>query len=191
MNYFYGSLLTGFGLFFLKSGIEKFANIDENTNFFIGGNKYNTNIFSENKRLNFNFGKYPPCFNLSFEAQQIFDTLAMNGIEHQYKQLFDLYSILLCQKYHASYKECNSDMLKERIEDVSKMMPKYFDQPKYRTRISKYIKLDNSNISKLILMCFYLIEQQMKNIKDEKIINLNRKFYFATFKELHTLCSGY
>lgn len=191
MNYLYGSLLTGIGLFFMKSGIEKFANINDNTYFLIGGNKENTNIFSENKRLNFNFGKYPPCFNLSFEAQQILETLAMEGISHKYHQLFDLYSILLCQKYHASYKECNPEMLQERIDDVEKMMPKYFDQPKYRTKISKYIKLDSSNISKLIFMCFYLIEQQMKTIKDDKIINLNRKFYFATFKELQTLCRGY
>ena len=82
-------------------------------------------------------------------------------------------------------------MLKERIDDVQKMIPSNFDQVKYRTRISKYIKLNNSKVSKLIFLCFYIIEQEMKKINDEQIISLNRNFYFSTFKELFTLCDKY
>lgn len=190
MNYILGTGLSIFGIHMLKLGIEQFANINENTNFYHGGNLLNKKfLYSENKRLNYNFGKYPPCFNLSIEAQQIFDTLDMNGTLDKYRQLFDIYSILLCQKHHSTYKKCNQEMVKERISDIKKMMPEYFDKAKHTTKISKYIKLDNSDISNLILMCFYLIEKHMKKINDEKIINLNHKFYFAVLKELQTLCS--
>lgn len=192
MNYLIGSALSLFGIHLFNKGLEQFANIDSGYTF-TGGNLNSENNFqyTENKRLNFNFGKYPPCFNLSFEAQQVFDTLDMKGEREKFQRLFDLYSILLCQKYHASYKDCNPLMLEERIDDVQKMLPEYFDQAKVRTKLSKYIKLNNSKISKLILICFYLIEKEIKKINDEKIINLNRKFYFATFKELFTLCDGY
>ena len=176
----------------LNKGIEHFSNIDSEYTFMGGSSNYENNFkYSENKRLNLNFGMYPPCFNLSYEAQQIFEILGMKGQKRNFEKLFDVYSILLCQKYHAGYKECNPIMLKERIDDVQKMIPSNFDQVKYRTRISKYIKLNNSKVSKLIFLCFYIIEQEMKKINDEQIISLNRNFYFSTFKELFTLCDKY
>ncbi len=192
MNYLVGSILSLAGIHLLKTGIEHFSFLNDEPNYLGGGNnKENKFTYIENKRLNYNFGKYPPCFNLSYEAQQIFDALDMKGEREKYELLFDIYSILLCQKYHASYKECNPQMIEDRIKDVQKFLPEYFDQAKIRTKISKYIKLNNSKISKLIIMCYYLIEKQMKNINDDKIKELNHKFYYSVLKELFTLCDGY
>jgi len=33
--------------------------------------------------------------------------------------------------------------------------------------------------------------KEMKKIKDDKVKELNHKFYFAVLKELFTLCDGY
>jgi len=191
MNYIYGSILTAVGVLFLKNGIESFANLNIDTKLLFGGNKDNKFSYSENKRLNFNFGKYPPCFNYSVEARHIFDTIDMKGEINKYQRLFDVYSILLCQKYHASYKECDSDMLKERINDLKKMMPQNYDKNLLLEKISKYVILNDSNVFKLILMSFYLIEEEIKKIKDDKIINLNDKFYYAVFQELLLLCDKF
>ena len=192
MNYIVGSMLSLVGIQLLKSGIEHFSYLNDEPNY-LGGGENNKNIlrYIENKRLNYNFGKYPPCFNLSFEAQQIFDILVKNGGEEKFKVLFDVYSVLLCQKYHASYKECNPQMIQDRINDLQKLLPEYFDQEKLQTKVSKYIKLNNSKISKLILFSYFLIEREMKKINDDKIKELNHKFYFSVLKELFTLCDGY
>jgi hypothetical protein len=192
MNYFVDSALSLIGIQLLKTGIEHFTYLNETLNYLGGGeNKYNKFRYTENKRLNYNFGKYPPCFNLSFEARDIFDTLDIKGEHEKYFKLFDIYSILLCQKYHASYKECNPKMIEDRINDLQKMLPGKFDQEKVKIKISKYIKLNKSKISKLIIMAYYLIEKEIKKINDFKIKELNHKFYFAVFKELFILCDGF
>ena len=192
MNYFVDSALSLIGIQLLKTGIEHFTYLNETLNYLGGGeNKYNKFRYTENKRLNYNFGKYPPCFNLSFEARNIFDTLDIKGSNEKYYKLFDIYSILLCQKYHASYKECNPKMIEDRINDLQKMLPGNFDQEKVKIKISKYIKLNKSKISELIIMAYYLIEKEIKKINDFKIKELNHKFYFAVFKELFILCDGF
>lgn len=176
----------------LKFGIEQFSFLNDIPNYLGGERTKNKKfIYTENKRLNFNFGKYPPCFNLNHEAQQIYETLDMKGLVIKHQRLFDIYSILLCQKYHASYKECNSKMIDDRINDVKKMMPKSFNKKKYKEKISKYLKLNKNRISKLILICYYLIEKEINAINDDKIRELNHRFYFSTFKELYMLCEGY
>jgi hypothetical protein len=192
MNYIVGTALSIFGLQLLNKGIEQFSNLNEKQ-IVIGGvsNYQNDFVYSENKRLNLNFGKYPPCFNTSSEAQKIFDIIDMNGKKKTFEKLFDIYSILLCQKYHAGYKDCNPIMLDERMNDVKKMIPKDVYLNEYKNKLNKYVQLNKSKVSKLILYSFYLIEQEMKKVTDEQIISLNRNFYFSTFKELFTLCDSY
>ena len=182
--------LIGFDI--LKHNFETFTNSNNNI-ILLGGNTQNKNDFkySENKRLNFNSGIYPPCFNLSYEARRIFDLLDIVGSKDNFQSLFDIYSILLCQRYHAGYKKCSSEMLAERISDLEKMMPNNVDEEKYKDKVSKYVKLNNSKVTRLILLSYYLIEKEMKKINDEEIISLNRKFYYTNFKELMVLCDSY
>jgi hypothetical protein len=82
-------------------------------------------------------------------------------------------------------------MLKERINDLKKMMPQNYNKNLLLEKISKYVILNDSNVFKLILMSFYLIEEEIKKIKDDKIINLNDKFYYAVFQELLLLCDKF
>ena len=182
----FGTVLSFMGIQLLKTGVETFTNY-LNITPFVGG-KRDTN-FSENKRGNFTYGEYPPCFQYSFEAQQIYDNLKKNNKLDEYHQLLDVYSILLCQKYHASYKQCNSNMLKDRITDVKAMMGNQFDKPTHMTKLSKYVKLDNSDISNLILYSFVVIEKNIKKLNDELITTFNNRFYLNNLAELQMLCS--
>ena len=50
-----------------------------------------TNSWIENSRNNNNFKTYPPCFNLSTEAQKIYDILASKNMIEKHKILFEVY----------------------------------------------------------------------------------------------------
>jgi hypothetical protein len=192
MNYIVGSALSVLGIHIFKKGIEHFAELSPLFNLYNGGSlQKNTSSFTENKRLNYNFGKYPPNYNLSFEARQIQDVLDQNGLSKKHHELLDVYSILLSQKYHASYKECNREMIQDRIDDVKKMIGKPINMQKYFSKVNKIIKLNDSRISELLVLCYYIIEKHMKVINDDQVISLNRNFCLSVFRELMMLCEGY
>jgi len=206
MNYLIGSTLSLFGLNLLKVSIENFVNIDNidniddaNTsnnskllNIGDGGSQIENKLpYNENIRGNLNYGKYPPCYNISYEAQQIFDNLEINDNLENHQRLFNIYSILLCQKYHAGYRECNPEMLKDRVKEVKKMIPNGTDLSKYLNKLNQYVKLNNSNVSKLILYSFYIIEKHMEIINDDKVQSLNRSFCNNHLRELLMLCDRY
>lgn len=192
MNYIIGSALSVLGIHILKKSVENFAELPTLMTLYNGGQfKENTSSFTENKRLNYNFGKYPPNYNLSFEARQIQDILDRNGASKKHHELLDVYSILLSQKYHASYKECNRDMVEDRIDDVKKMIGKPINMQKYFKNVNKIVKLNDSRISELLVLCYYIMRKHMKVLNDDQIISLNRNFSSSVFRELMMLCEGY
>jgi len=201
MNYLIGSALSIFGLRLLKSSIEQFANVNQITDIDEDSKILNTGDgasqienkleYDENGRGNFNYGKYPPCYNISYEAQQIYDTLEINNEIDNHQRLLNIYSILLCQKYHAGYRECNPLMLKQRIKEVKSMIRIGTDFTPTLDKIKQYVKLNNSKIARLILYSFYIIERHMEIINDDKILALNRSFCSNHLRELFMLCDGY
>jgi hypothetical protein len=192
MDLLIGASLSLVGYKIFNIGIELFTN-NLNITPFVGGFSENKSdkTYLEYKRLNYSFGKYPPCFNYSNEVQQIYDYLDMNGVLNEYNELLNVYSILLCQKYHASYKTCDSEMLNERINELIKIAGTITDKEKYMKRISKYVKLNNSNVSKLIFYAFYIIENNIKKINEDQIIILNNRFYLNHLSEIQKLCDGF
>jgi hypothetical protein len=192
MNYIVGSALSVLGIHIFKKGIEHFAELPALFTLYNGGSlQKNTSSFTENKRLNYNFGKYPPNYNFSFEARQIQDVLDRNGLGKKHHELLDVYSILLSQKFHASYKECNREMIQDRIADVRKMIRKPINMQKYFSKVNKIVKLNDSRISELLVLCYYIIEKHMKVINDDQVMSLNRNFCLSVFRELMMLCEGY
>lgn len=61
--------------------------------------------WTENKRYNSNYEKYPPCYNISKDSREIYSILEKYNLLKKYHQLLDLYSIILCQKYHIQNKK--------------------------------------------------------------------------------------
>jgi hypothetical protein len=198
MNYLIGSTLSLFGLKLLNLSIEQFANIDnaanidEDIKILDGRDRVENKLqYDENARGNLNYGRYPPCYNISYEAQQIYDTLDINDEIDNHQQLLNIYSILLCQKYHAGYRECNPLMLKERVREVKSMIPKGANLMLTLKNLKQYVNLNDSNVAKLILYSSYIIDKHMKSITDEKIHALNRSFCSNHLRELFMLCNGY
>jgi hypothetical protein len=198
MNYLIGSTLSLFGLKLLNLSIEQFANInnaadiDEDIKILDGKDRVENKLqYNENARGNLNYGRYPPCYNISYEAQQIYDALDINDNINNHQQLLNIYSILLCQKYHAGYRECNPIMLEERVKEVKSMIPKRTDLTLTLNNLKQYVKLNDSNVAKLILYSYFIIEKHMETITDEKVHALNRSFCSNHLRELFMLCNGY
>ena len=193
MEYVLGSGLTLLGVDFLFKNLESFSNITKDFTLLGGKQNNNKNESDENyyfefKRLNLTFGKYPPGFNLSYEAQQIFDYLDKKGRLDTYKDLLNVYSVLLCQKYHSSYKDCDPTMLEERIKDVKGLVSKSFNKDNIIQKNKQFFRYDKSRISKLILYSFEVINRHIEKIDDDFITSLNRKFCLNHIHELQTLC---
>jgi len=192
MNYIIGSTMSLLGIHLLAKGIEHFSDLPSVFTLYNGGAfKENTNSFTENKRLNYNFGKYPPLYNLSFEARQIQDILDVRKESKKYHQLLDVYSILLSQKFHASYKECNRQMIEDRISDVQKIIGKPINMKKCFRDVNKIVKLNDSRISELLVLCYHVMKINMDKIDDDQVRSLNRNFCSTVFRELMMLCEGY
>ena len=82
-------------------------------------------------------------------------------------------------------------MLKERVREVKSMIPKGTNLELTLSNLKKYVKLNNSNVAKLILYSFFIIEKHMETITDEKVHALNRSFCTNHLRELFMLCNGY
>jgi hypothetical protein len=194
MEYILGTGLTMLGVNFLFKNIERFAPIPKDFTFFGGKqnndtNESDKNYYFEFKRLNLTFGKYPPGFNLSYEAQQIFDFLDSKGLLNKYKDLINTYSVLLCQKYHSSYKDCDPDMLEQRIKDIKGIVSTKFNKNDIIEKNKYFFLYDKSRISKLILYSLEIINRNIEKLDDDYLTSLNRKICLNHLHELQTLCS--
>jgi hypothetical protein len=193
MEYILGTGLTLLGADFLFKNLEGFSNLVKDFTL-LGGkqnndtNETDNNYYFEFKRLNLTFGKYPPGFNLSYEAQQIFDYLDNKGLLEKYKDLINVYSVLLCQKYHSSHKECDPFMLAERIKDVRSLVSDKYNKKSIIENNKEYFSYDGTKIAKLIVYSLEIINRNIKKIDDDFITSLNRRFCLNHIRELHTLC---
>ena len=193
MQYILGTGLSLLGADFLFKNIEGFSDIVKDFTL-LGGKQNNStnetdnNYYFEFKRLNLTFGKYPPGFNLSYEAQQIFDYLDNKGLLKKYRDLINVYSVLLCQKYHSSYKECDPFMLSERIKDIKGIVSSKYNKRNIIENNKEYFSYDGTKIAKLIVYSLEIINRNIKKIDDDFITSLNRRFCLNHIRELHTFC---
>jgi hypothetical protein len=190
MNYFVDSALSLIGPQILRTGIENFTLIES---FFTPNHpkKYSNFKYTEYKRGHSNFHIYPPSFQKSPEARLIFNSLVRIGGHEKYFKLFDIYSIILSLCFYEDYKTRESRMIKLRINDLEKILPKDFNLEIVKRKLRPIVVLYNNNISKFIAMAYYLIEIEMNKIKDTKISELNIKFYRNIFKVLAPRYQGF
>ena len=139
----------------------------------LGGNTYSTETLGwiENSRGNMNYEKYPPCFDLSTQAQTIFDLLESKNLIRKYKVLLDVISMMLCQIKFLASKVCTSTMIGERVKDLDAFGYVRNDN-RYLTFLIKMIgqkQYDDSYPSTVdfILKSVTLIEDQLALLKND------------------------
>jgi hypothetical protein len=152
----------------------------------LGKNNNFSNSWIENSRNNNNYKNYPPCFNLSTEAQKIYDILASKKMIEKHKILFEVYSMLFCQIKYLRMKNCSNTMLLDRINDLEKLSGD-INISNYKN-ILKYInQLNNKNNStlKFLELCAFLISKEIDKI------NLSQNEISLIIELNNNICSNF
>jgi hypothetical protein len=159
-------------------------------------NFINTNTWIENSRNNYNYKNYPPCFNLSTEAQKIYDILESKNMIEKHKILFEVYSILFCQIKYLKIKKCSNTMLLDRINDLEKLtsninISNYENLLKYVSRSN--INNKNNLTLKFLELCAFLINKEIDKINLYQneiilIIELNKNICSNFFQTIILNC---
>jgi hypothetical protein len=140
---------------------------DNFSNTLLGKNDNFSNTWIENSRNNYNYKNYPPCFNLSTEAQKIYDILASKNMIEKHKILFEVYSMLFCQIKYLKIKKCSKTMLLDRINDL----------------VNLGANINVNNTDKLLN---YINQSHIKNINKNSLIFLNKILFLIT-KEIEKI----
>lgn len=152
-------------------------------------------FWSENIRGNQSFESFPPCFQKDTNSKNIYAIIAKANLVQRYYTLLDILSLLLCLKEEQT-KECKSINIKDRLTQVLGMGGNPNDEDTKLKALS-FFPVNENAISKLLVGCIYLIERQLKIIKDdaslyktdkEQIVGYIYSFYTTNIPTLYKLC---
>ena len=76
-------------------------------------------MWTENRRNNVSFNKYPPCYDICGSTRNIYDEIERSGKLKEYKKLLDVYSIVLCQVKYINSRNVR-EMMMDRITELIK-----------------------------------------------------------------------
>lgn len=205
------SLLVGIGFYFLisESNYPKEENlVNDKVNTWesrivpaqLGGQTWSTESIGwiENSRYNKNYNKYPPCFNLSKEAQEIYDIAESKNLIIIHKVIFEVMSMIVCQYNFMGSKICTNTMIENRIRDLDALGYIRYDN-RYRnsliTLVGNYYNTSSQISLEFLLRSLTLIEDELSKIytkiNESEIIQLKiliRKFYSQFFVPIAKDC---
>ncbi len=152
----------GIGTAFVVEGVKKHP---ENK---ILHFSYGSSLYTEEKRGNMMYQKYPPCYNICGATRTIQDKLeqVLGNNFMDYKKLLDVFSIVLCQEVHIESKR-RDEMLMQRIDDLVRMGGK-FDR-------MNVVNARTENMKVFLTIAKNLINRQMKSILEDSRINKDVK----------------
>lgn len=139
---------------------------------------------------------FPPCCDSSNEIKKIFSIIKGYNLEKKYMELFDVYSMLMCQDVQIRMKVCSDSFINDRLADLNT----YGADSNNETAVSivkSVVDLNNNKIGKLLIMATDLIEKHMNNIKNdnsisktdkEQIFGYNSQFYRQKYEFMAKRC---
>lgn len=140
-------------------------------------------MWTENRRNNVSFNKYPPCYDICGSTRNIYNEIELAGKINEYKKLLDVYSIVLCQVKHINSSNVRT-MMMDRISELIRIGGET-DEIKYDYIISLYpTPCDRSKL--FMTLATSLIEQEITKINTDstfteeakqKINTFNKSFY--------------
>ncbi len=217
-NYLFGILLgvAIFYVFFYSKKEEKpdyakepkLIKVDETT-IMLGDNKPVKNVLAEanldnityskeilgyveNSRNNLNWGKYPPCFDSSPEAIQIFDILESEKLITSHKVLLEAISIILCHHKQNQVNQCIQNQINDKINVMANLGYKRNDLTfgsKIEQVLGDQYQQTSPFVIELLLRATTLIENELNNMKlstekMDKIRNLVNLFYQKEYPKI-------
>lgn len=129
--------------------------------------------WSENNR-GYSNSQFPPCYELSPECKKIFSIIKSYNLEKKYMQLFDVYSIVLCQESQTRDKTCLQTFLNDRIADLRGLDADYNAQNAVLI-VKANTNLLNNKIGQFLVMATDLIEKSLKELYQDNTISMQDK----------------
>jgi hypothetical protein len=139
--------------------------------------------WTEEKRNNKMFEKYPPCYDICGATRLIQDKLESIDKKEKYHKLLDVYSIVLCQEKFKTSSNAK-EMMNQRIKDLENMGAKRKTEFDVERIMNQYPSSDPL-VKDFLLLATNLIQREIDSLsKDDietslkdSIINLNNVFY--------------
>ena len=141
--------------------------------------------WSEMKRSNPMFEKYPPCYDICGATRTIQDKLEDVNLQVKYHKLLDVYSIVLCQEKYKNSPNTEK-MMKQRINDLIELGAKREMVFETQKVISDY-PAENPIVKDFLLLATNLIEREINALSiDVNIALFNSiKGLNAVFYQVH------
>jgi len=152
--------------------------------------------WTEQKRGNMPFEKYPPCYDICGATRTIQDNLEKENKQDTYRKLLDVYSIVLCQEKFKDSPRLK-EMMFQRITDLLKMGAKNDDFNGSQKIVNSYNP--KCPVSKeLMLLSSNLLEKEIDKLKKDStispatktnILKMHDVFYSVHFPVIAEICS--
>jgi len=138
--------------------------------------------WTEMKRSNPMFEKYPPCYDICGATRTIQDKLESVNIQQKYHKLLDVYSIVLCQEKYKNSPNAKK-MMEQRISDLIELGAErnmVFETQK----VMNDYPVENPIVKDFLLLSTNLIEREINALSSDvnialfnSIKGLNNVFY--------------
>lgn len=141
--------------------------------------------WTEMKRSNPMFEKYPPCYDICGATRTIQDKLEGVNLQVKYHKLLDVYSIVLCQEKYKNSPNAEK-MMKQRINDLIELGAKREMVFETQKVISDY-PAENPIVKDFLLLATNLIEREINTLSSDVNIALfnSIKGLNAVFYQVH------
>lgn len=147
---------------------------------------YGTNRYTEEKRGNMMYKKYPPCYDICGATRTIQDKLedVLKDKFVDYSKLLDIFSIVLCQEVYVESKN-KDEMLRQRINDLVEMGAKITQQDKSIAKtqeMTTFLSLSKNLIQRQVKML--LEDNRIDKDTKKEIVKLTNIFYDIHYSKL-------
>jgi len=193
-------IIIGFTVLILVVVLRKDNNSTSNSSNTISNQSHPNPVISQlpwsEKNRGFPSTYFPPCCDSSNEIKKIFALISGYNLQKKYMQLFDIYSIVMCQDTQIRMKVCSDTFINDRIADLNTYGADHTNTAAIAI-VKSTTNLSNNKIGKFLLMATDLIEKQMNNIKHdnaisntdkEQIYGYNAQFYNQKYSYMSKQC---
>jgi hypothetical protein len=148
--------------------------------------------WTEMKRSNPMFEKYPPCYDICGATRTIQDKLESVNMKEKYHKLLDVYSIVLCQEKYKNSPNVKK-MMEERIKDLINLGAERKMVFQTENVMNNY-PVENPLVKDFLLLATNLIEREINALSNDIemslfniINNLNNVFYQVHYPMFSTI----
>lgn len=147
------------------------------------------------KPVNTFSSSFPPCFEISTDAKNIYKIMKNAKIETKYSRLLDAYTLALCQQNDFKT-SCELDTLNQRIVTLNSWNANQYDNNAINI-VNSVTKLTNNKIGQFLVQICYICERQIELINNDdnimredkiQITGFNSQFYRHHFDAISKGC---